>query len=78
MANKEKLTAMRTLETKNQIIDNEYIWIDEHEKIVNEKINAITQDFTISRMHMTSQFEKDLLQLKQEYENEIKELASKI
>lgn len=40
--NKEKQTAIRTIESKNQLIESEYLKIEEHEKIVNGKINAIT------------------------------------
>ena len=40
--NKEKQTAIRTIEQKTQLIESEYLKIEEHEKIVNGKINAIT------------------------------------
>lgn len=66
---------MRTIESKTNLIDSEYIKIEEHEKIVNEKLNALTQEFTISRMQLTSQFEKEILALKQEYEKEIADLS---
>lgn len=39
---KEKQTAIRTIESKNQLIESEYMKIEEHEKIVNAKINSLT------------------------------------
>lgn len=58
------------------MIESEYLKIDEHEKIVNTKINSLTQEFTIAKMQIMAQFEKDLLNLKQDYEKEISELKS--
>jgi predicted methyltransferase len=62
---RDQKSALMTIESKNELLENEYIKISEHEAIMNQRLNILQKESEIMQLKVCSQLEKDIITIKE-------------